>query len=516
MSQMRLWGVAVVASLLAAAGTARAEISTADWEALKKEIADVRKENAEIRKANDQLTGTLGPIKDSVAKMLDNKFGPGAEATSRQGRLSINGLVQIYYTQIQQDKKGLFYDDQVNNIQDNNEGQDCSGFRVRRTELRFTLDINDYITAEVMIEPARENQSYPASPDNQAMSCIFKRLAGQQNIANIQSGAASAGRLLQNAFVQYHDYIPHHDFKIGQFKPPLGEEVTRSNAQLDFAERSFVGQLGDFRDQGLSAHGSWWDDAKDGRFQYWLGVFNGPGNYLDSGGQFQNRSDDNSDKDFIYRVLLRPLWKDKTYGSIEFGMSSEMGRHGGEGSTDPVDNPVNGLNRLSNWAIRHDGWFQYYPGGPVRGLWFKGEYGWYKDRNAPNSVIDVLNNDIAGVGVQAYGKPFSVQGGYAAAGYKIMDSRWAEEAPHWAKGFEILGRYDEFQNVEVADLVRPDHTDVFRTQVWTAGLNYFFKGNNAKIQLNYNTVINPVSHNPNLVFHDVKNDNLVVNFQVWW
>ena len=514
MSHLRWWGAAVVASLVAAAGTARAEVSTADWEALKKEIAEMRKENAEIRKANDELAGKLGPIKSSVDKMLDSKYGPGAAVANKQGKLTISGLVQAWYYQIQQDHKGLFQDNQVNNIQDTNEGQDCSSFRIRRTQLRFTVDVNQYVAAEVMIDPAREAQSFANLPDNQAHSIIFKRLGGQQNIANLQSGTGSAPRMLQDAFVLYRGHIPHHDFKIGQFRPPLGEEGPRSSSQLDFVESSFVGQLTERRDQGAVIHGSWWDDDRDGRFQYWVGAFNAPGNYLGSGGQFQNRSDDNNDKDLLYRVLLRPLWKDKTYGSIEFGMSSEMGRHGAEGSTNPVDNPVDGLNRLVTWAMRHHGWFQYYPGGPVRGLWFKGEYAWYKDRNAPNSVIDVLGNDIAGVGTQAYAKPVSVQGGYAAVGYKIVDSCWAETAPHWFKGFEFTGRYNEFQNVEVADLVRPDHTDVFRTQVWTGGVNYYIKNHNAKIQFNYNAVINPVSRNPDLIFQDVRNDNFVLNFQV--
>jgi len=70
-------------------------------------------------------------------------------------------------------------------------------------QLCFTLDVNPYIAARVIIDPAIEAQSYANLPDNQAMSSIFKRLGGQQNIANLQSGAGSAPRLLQDAYINY-------------------------------------------------------------------------------------------------------------------------------------------------------------------------------------------------------------------------------------------------------------------------------------------------------------------------
>jgi hypothetical protein len=307
--------------------------------------------------------------------------------------------------------------------------------------------------------------------------------------------------------------IPHHDFTIGQFKPYLGEEGIRSSAQLDFVERSFVGQLADARDLGITAHGTWWDD----RFQYWVGAFNGAGNYWQSAGQFQNRSDDNDSKDFNYRVLIRPLWKDCTWGSIELGMSSIMGVHGESSGRDPVDTPINGLNRNENWAMHHDAWFSYNPGGPVRGWWIRAEWAWIKDRNAPGSVIDVLGASTGDSGfAQTNGKPFSSDGWYIATGYKISDSRWADCSCGWLKPFEFAFRWDRFYNVEVADLVNPSHTDDFATNVYTIGVNYYIKGHNAKIQANYNIVDNPDgdSQGGNRTFHDVNNDSFVVNFQV--
>jgi hypothetical protein len=305
--------------------------------------------------------------------------------------------------------------------------------------------------------------------------------------------------------------IPHHDFTVGQFKPFLGEEGIRSSAQLDFVERSIVGQINDARDLGLTIHGTWWND----RFQYWLGVFDAAGNYYGSAGQAQNRSDDNDDKDYSARVLVRPLWKNECWGSIELGYSIQGGRHGESNASNPLNDPHNDLNRTSSWALRHGAWFSYMPGGPVRGLWIRAEGSWIKDRNAPDSVLDETAADENGNGFQDRGKPFVSKGGYVAIGYKISDSRWNDCSPGWLKPFEFALRAETFENIQIADLVSPDlHTDNFKTHVYTAGINYYIKGHDAKIQLNYNKVDEASDGNANRSFREVRNDNFVVNFQV--
>jgi hypothetical protein len=311
--------------------------------------------------------------------------------------------------------------------------------------------------------------------------------------------------------------IPHHDFQIGQFKPWIGEEGIRSSAQLDFVERSFCGQLADARDLGASIHGTWWDD----RFQYWVGAFDGAGNYLGSGGQFQNRADDNSEKDFNYRVLVRPLWSNNKgdecgcstdWGKMELGMSSRFGHHGEAGGDDPIVNPVNGLNRRHTWGIWHDAWFYYAPGGVVRGLWVRAEGAWIKDRNNPNAVADLGGGSDAGTNFQTNGHVTTVYGGYAALGYKISESRFGDDCNSWLKNFEFLARFDTFQNVEIADPANPAHTNNYRTEVITGGINYYIKGHDAKIQMNYNSMKNPEGGVNN--FHNVRNNSFVVNFQV--
>src|SRR5581483_4400347 len=293
-----------------------AENPAGDFESLRREIENLKKDNAEIRSTNAELVSRVKPLADTAQFVIDSKYGPNAPVTSKQGKLQMNGLVQIWYYSFQHDRNALFNDPQINGVQDTNETSDNDSFRIRRTELRFNFDLNEQITTEVLIDPAREAQSFPNLPDNQSNSSIFKRLTNT-NVANTQTGAGAVPRLLNNAWIDYHDFVPHHDFKVGQFKPPFGEEGIRKSSELDFVERSMLGQLADFRDLGIYAHGEWWDsngkgfnDYSDGsgRFQYWVGAFDSSGNFHESAGQQQNRSDDNSDKDFVYRMLVRPVW----------------------------------------------------------------------------------------------------------------------------------------------------------------------------------------------------------------
>jgi len=470
------------------------EVSQEEWDSMKKEMTELRKKQS-------------APIKQSDV-IIDKKLGPNAQVTTKAGKLTISGLVQVWYHSIENDNKGLFQDAEVNNITDTGEVIDNDTFRNRRTELKFIMEITNNIRAEVMIDPAREAQSFPNASANTGTA---KRAGGQANVANIQGGVGAAPRMLQDAFIEYHGFVPHHDFKIGQFKPAFGEEGIRSSSALDFVERSFIGQIGDARDLGFQVHGKWWDD----RLQYHLGLFDGAATY--QAGGFQNRADDNDEKDVAARLMIRPLWKNETWGSIELGYSFGGGTHGESAGANPIDNPVNGLNRQQSWAMRHNGWASYAPGGPLRGLWLKGEYAAFKDRLPPGAAIDLLEQDIDGNGTQDNGQPFWTSGFYVAMGYKLADGFFCTRVPEWAKWFELTARYDKYTNVQVADLVVNSHTDVFATEVYTAGINYYIKGNNAKIQLNYNFVDDPEGRdnagNRNFNQH-YRNDSFIVNFQV--
>ncbi|HYG74026.1 MAG TPA: porin [Planctomycetota bacterium] len=478
------------------------EATTAEVDALKKDVEELRRKL--------QTVSTSMP-KTSVDKALENKYGPNAKVTTKSGKLTLSGLVQVWYTSIENDNRGLF--DIPGTVADTNEASDNDSFRVRRSEIKFNMDIHENVTAVVMIDPAREALSFPALPSNQGVKRVnniapelAEDLVGSTTaVSRVQLGSGGVPRLLKDAYINYHGVIPHHDFTIGQFKPRFGEEGVRSASQLDFAERSFLGQIGDNRDLGLQVHGTWWDE----RFQYWVGAFNGAGNYHFSGGDSANRADDNDEKDILLSAIVRPLWKNECWGSLELGYSFQGGTKGESAPRDRDADPINGLNRRQTWAHRMAAWASYMPGGPAKGAWIRGEWGMFHDRHAPGSVFIYDGDDF-----QTRGAPFSVQHWYVAGGYKISDSVFCDSAPGWLKPFEFALRYESFQNVNIA-VGDARHTQLFRTQVYSGGINYYIKGHNAKIQAMYNVVDDPESDlGDDLPFHQVRNNNFIVSFQV--
>lgn len=304
-------------------GALRKEIDALRKE--RSEQADLRRKVEELQKRQATIGG--GPL-DLAGKAgaAAEKYGPNAPVTTKTGKLRVNGLVQVWYYTIQNDNLGFFGDltPGTPGGGDSNETKDNDSFRIRRAELKFTLDLNDYVRGVIMFDPAREAQSFPNFSTNLGTQLRGRTAEISSAVTNVQSGAGGASRMLKDAYVQFHDFVPHHEFTIGQFKPPLGDEGIRSASDLDFAERALITQLVDFRDLGIATRGYWWDD----RFQYWLAVFNAPGNFHGSDGGYNDRSDTNDAKDLLARVLLRPLWKDPTWGSIELSWSSQFGIEG--------------------------------------------------------------------------------------------------------------------------------------------------------------------------------------------
>ncbi|GMV79169.1 MAG: hypothetical protein AMXMBFR7_03530 [Planctomycetota bacterium] len=480
---------------------------------LRKEVEALRIEKAAAR-----------PTAASVAeKAIDKKYGPDGPVTTKTGKLTLGGLVQIWYYGIQNDNLSFFGDLTPNAPLggDTNETRDNDSFRVRRTQLKFTLDVNDYVRGYVMLDTSRDAQSFPSLNSNLGTALRGRTNETGSAVTRVRTGENGAGRFFQDGWVSFRKFLPNHEIQIGQYKPYLGEEGIRSATTLDFAERSLIGQTYAKRDIGATLLGTWWDS----RLQYQIGVFNSPGNHHGSSGDYQNRGDDNDEKDVALRLLLRPLWKHRSFGSLELGFSSQFGVHGESGNPAPdgadagadPDNPVDGLNLRETWASRHYAWASYAPGGPVRGWWLRGEWGYLNDRNAPASVRGFPQT--SGANVQDAPNPFSVQGWYFATGYKIGESVFAGSVPKAFRNFEFAYRYESFQNVTVGDLVDPKtQTDVFATTIHTAGINYYIAGHNAKIQFNYNWVNEPDEDDRDSVrgFREVRNDNFVLNFQVAW
>ncbi|HLX64512.1 MAG TPA: hypothetical protein VKX17_24785 [Planctomycetota bacterium] len=524
---MRVKFTWVLAAVMLAGFSVRTFAATVEsqLEELRSEVAKLR-EQVNAKKAADNAS--MGSA--AVDTMMDNKYGPDANVTTRSGKLVIGGLVQVWYYSIQNDSRGLFDSPAVTGVIDSNQASDNDSFRIRRAEVRFTMDIHENVSAFVKIDPAAEATSFPQLAVGQkSLANLSPEFAAANAptggfttnvIKSVQTGSGTIPTLLQDALINFHGIIPHHDVSVGQMLTTFNEEDFQDNGTLDFVERSYIGNNFS-RDIGAVIHGSWWCNGgagvysgagDSGRLQYWLGLWNGPGNLFQTAGPSLNRSDDNDQKDFVATLMVRPLWDD-CWGHAELGASGRVGRHGETGNGTPTSNPVNGLDREKTWSMGYDGWAKYYAPGPLKGLWLKGECMWLRDRNAPLTVIDLINNDFQNAGDQA--NPFSTFGYWGAIGYKLADSpMFCNCGSSMWKNFELAFRYEVAPNVFYS-APNPQQTNVGYTHVYTPGINYYIKGNSAKLQVNYNFVQQP--DGPlGQPFHHTRADSLAVNFQVMW
>ena len=504
--------------------------AASDVNDLKNQVEQLRKE---ISKNEDGKSFGSG-----VTDGLRDRYGPNAPVTTKNGKLQIGGLVQVWYQSIQNDNSGIVRPAAANGLagtngEESNETSDNDTFRIRRTELRFSLDIHENITAYMMIDPSREhNVTFTPIPTFPTHNEIFNTTnVTAPGAQTIHVGSGNVPSLLQDAYINFHGVVPHHDFTIGQFKPPAGEEAWRNSGQLEFVERAMVTGINNVRDIGAMVHGTW----VDGRVQYWLGAFNGPDGTVLADPEIAeggNRSDDNDDKDIAWRVATRPVWNPECwYGRLELGYARTDGFRGEAGNTFDVASSINGSNQTRTAINRQSAWAWYRPGGPVKGWWLRGEWGSGHDRYSGHGQSTRLlalggSGFVFGDGsaFQANPTPVTVSGWYFGTGYKMSDTIFSEglskggSLGRFLNDLEFAFRYEVYENIAAEDLVQPDrHTDLFKTQAYTFGVNYYINGiknHNAKIQANYIVVDEPSDGNPDRGLREVRNNVFVVNFQL--
>jgi hypothetical protein len=201
------------------------------------------------------------------------------------------------------------------------------------------------------------------------------------------------------------------------------------------------------------------------------------------------------------------------------GASYLWGIGGEAGGYAPLGSELLALNRERTEHEMIYAWASYMPGGPVKGWWLRGEWGGYRDRFAPSEVQSGINDNPFWTWTPGVRDPrrFWLDGWYFSTGYKLQDSIWADKLNKWVKPMEFTFRYEAMQNLFFQDLVDPlEKVDLFKTQVYTAGINYYIMGHNAKIQVTYNWVFEETPSNGYRQLREVRNDNFMFNFQVGW
>jgi hypothetical protein len=502
------------------------EMTPGQYELLRREVEEIRLKLSKTEKPGEEL-----------ARFAEKNALPSGSVKTDFGKLKIGGLLQVWNHMIPDDEQDVFSSDGA--FEGSGGTSECINndtYRVRRAQLKFSLDITERISACVMYDAAREATSFPEAPGNQG---VLKRRrenwrypidgVPSGSVERVLHGSGAPNRMLREAYLKFDDFVPHHEFKVGQFYVPLGEEGSRDSRFLDFSERAMVTQFAHFADNGILAHGWWWGEVKEeARFHYWLGGFNGAGTLEQDR---SNRADDNDAKDFLGGVMLRPLWGHDLFGDLELGYSRLQGIHGETGDTSANGtNPRSGLNRRRTVANRQFAWALYQFGSevPVRGWWMRAEWGSIRDRFAPFEVgvLDLGSGDPLGIGdsVQASPRTLITQGWYFSTGYKLADSFFSDRLRDggWIcnllEPLEFTFRYERFGNIFCEDLSQPDtHTDIFSSSVWTFGVNYYFKNHNAKIQANYAVVNEPDNGHQNRGFREVNNNTIMLlNYQIAW
>ena len=309
-------------------------------------------------------------------------------------------------------------------------------FSIHTVELYFDMAITKDVSAFIYLNPANEIASNTRPVQQHRLASISPEYLAASagafpggfqtgSIAAQQNGTGAVPNLLQDAIISFHpEFLKwcggSTDITVGQMLNTFNEENFAANNSLDFVDRSYIGNQVS-RDTGLVVHGSYWGaggggdycGAGDtGRFQYWLGVWTGAGSLY---GSAINRQDDNNDKDFVGTLLLRPLWSE-CYGNMELGGSFRAGKHG-QNSTDAILetatlNPIGStLSRAGSSSIGYDGRVKYFAPGCLKGLWFKSEVEWLRDRdNSPNSIISMPTVDFADTVAGSQTQPFSCFG----------------------------------------------------------------------------------------------------------
>ena len=376
-----------------------------------------------LRSQIEELTERLNKI-ETESKKTSEAVAKNAPTVSAKEKVTISGLLQV---------RGDAFSGETGPGVTDTANRQFDTFRLRRAEIRLTAPaITSRIGGTVMLDPSKRlsgSVSGSTLTISQASNILqelqLSYLLRKGSVPTTTSGVPTTAGAASQPAVPNNIYID-----IGQFKLPIGYEgdlVSSSAIQtidraLMFGARDpFGGGYGDVRDTGAQIRGT------QGQFEYRLGVFNGLG-------ERQNDNATSDNKAFVGRLLFKP----RSIQGLQVGVSGAIANTRNNGGTS------GGLSQRADRSLTN--LFAVYK---KNKLTLQTEYLTGDAQRLP-SDITAFNRDVRGY--------------YGSIGYLFTPK------------IEGVFRYDFFdfdrnlQDASVRDLV--------------AGVNYYIKGNNAKLQLN--------------------------------
>ncbi len=255
-------------------------------------------------------------------------------------------------------------------------------------------------------------------------------------------------------FVNWHQY-PEAQIKVGQWKAPFGLEQLTPDTSLYIIERSLpTGALTPERQIGVQLWGKpfthVWPDQKD-LLTYYAGIFNGNGRNI--------TNNDNNNFMYVGRLELMPL-KGKMWGqdsSLKLGADVLNSR----------DDEGTNISQTLNLLVNDDGSLSPFvlPGADERTAWSVDA--WLK--LGPFDLIgEYLQEKVNGRtvnGVPPGFANFTTDGYYVTGGYYLIP-----------KKLQLAARWEH---------LNPGQRGFDGISSITGGLNYYIRGDDLKLMVNY-------------------------------
>jgi phosphate-selective porin OprO and OprP len=270
---------------------------------------------------------------------------------------------------------------------------------------------------------------------------------GQSDGLNSNRTAFSA----TDVFVNWHQY-PEAQIKIGQWKAPFGLEQLTPDTTLLFAERSLpTGAITPDRQIGIQLWGKpfthVWPEQKD-LLTYYAGIFNGNGRNI--------TNNDNNEFMYVGRLELMPF-KGKVFGQESFL------KLGGNVFTSR-DAAGTTISSTANLLVNDDGSLSPFslPSPDERTAW--GVDAWLK--LGPFDLIgEFLQERVRPRGAEPAFSKFTTGGYYITGAYFLIP-----------KKLQLAARWEH---------LNPGQKGDDGIQSITGGLNYYIRGDDLKLMLNY-------------------------------